>query len=979
MKKLIFLISLLFLIASSLPVFATQVEIKGVVVDAKTGSPLPGANVFIKGTTIGAASDINGRFAFTYATNKEFILVVRFMGYKTQERRFKPTDNLSNLEFKMKEDVFRGETVVVTGIASKRAKSVAEVAVARVPAAELTVTNSYQDLAQMVTGKVPGVYVKPASGNVGGGIRFSMRSGGGLNGQGQPLIIVDGVRIDNSSITGWNVGGQDMSALADLDPEDIQNVEILKGSAGAATYGTDGSNGVILITTKRGRLAPGKKKEMYIDYKMVTGYNQQSHKYTEDEFLSYKDANAIFRNGRIQQNTLNIYGGVGIIKYFVGLDRRYEDGIIPNNHMDRTTFRANLDVYPSNKFILNVSSSYTLNENQRPNNDNNIFGFLGNTLLLPTPYVFTDSASVYGLETIARPNRFLGSIQVHWMPIKNFEAKLSVGLDDGNMRDDKTYPANLYYSFYPKGDRNIWNRRNTQITYDLSAQYTYSPLVGLNITSAVGAQLFNRKNKTFYVSKKDFLTELITNIGSGATYESADETYLHERQAGIYTSHSLSYLDQYFLTLSLRKDYASSIGPKAPSIIYPSVGFAWRLDRYNFFPSAFGLMKLRAAYGESGQLPGRVDAIPLLWRAQSSGYGAGAVLSNIGNEEIKPERIKEMEVGLETEFLTNYSIEFTYYRQKARDSIIMFRNAPSTGKIASAVPYNVGAIDGWGWESLVQARPIHMRNFQLNMSLTFSHQDNEVKSLGGAQPIFDAFDMNVYKEGLPKHAFYTYKIKGALFNEDGTYKGPDVDKERSYCGTPMPTYNGSFGLNLRLFKNFRINVLTEWALGHSVMNMTKQFAVYMGDAFGMGANCKKYRELQDKLSITNPSTGQPYDWYEDVKPLTPGTSAYKEAADRYAKMDYHWDSPYIEKADYFKIGEISISYSFKDLLPKVYGTKLIKDLILGVSARNVWTTSKYSGADVEVNMQGSRSLGRGQDFLTLQNPRVVNAWLRMSL
>ena len=116
-----------------------------------------------------------------------------------------------------------------------------------------------------------------------------------------------------------------------------------------------------------------------------------------------------------------------------------------------------------------------------------------------------------------------------------------------------------------------------------------------------------------------------------------------------------------------------------------------------------------------------------------------------------------------------------------------------------------------------------------------------------------------------------------------------------------------------------------------------------------------------------------------VKPLTPGTSAYKEAANRYAKLDYRWDYPFIEKADYFKIGEISVSYSFKDLLPKIYGTKLIKDLILGVSARNVWTTSKYSGADVEVNMQGSRSLGRGQDFLTLQNPRVVNAWLRISL
>ena len=735
MKKLTCFFSLVLILSLSFPAFAAQIE--GVVIDAATGEPLPGANVYIKGTKAGAATDLKGIFKFDYEPTEEFVIVVRYMGYKTEERKFSPGDVLSDLTFKLAEDVFRGEEVVVTGIASKRAKSVAEVAVSRITASELTVVNSYQDISQMVSAKVSGVHVKPTSGNIGGGIRFTMRSGGGLNGDEQPIIFIDGIRVDNSEVEGIGVGGQGTSTLADLNPEDIEKVEILKGPAGAASYGTSGSNGVVLITTKRGQLVPGKEKGISIDYKMVTGYNSQSHKYKSDEFISYDDANAIFKDGQVLQHSLSLYGGSGIMKYYLGLDRRYESSIIPNSHMNRRTLRANFDVFPSDKVIVNVSTNYTLNENRRPNNDNNIFGFMGNTLLTPEPYWFTDSTSVRGLKDIIKSNRFFGSIQAQYMPFKNFQARFSFGIDDGDLRNDKTYPADLFYAFYPKGARRIYNRQNTQFTYNLDANYTYSIMPGLNINSNIGAQVFDRKIKTFNLQKKDYLSELITNIGAGETFETGDETYTHLREAGIFTNHSISYLGQYFFTLSLRKDYASAIGAKAPSIYYPGASMAIRLDKYKFFPSLFNLMKVRAAYGESGVLPGLVAGIPLLWEAEPSGYGAGAVLSAIGNNEIKPERIKEFEVGFEAEVFTYYSVEFTYYQQKAKDSIIDFRNAPSTGKIASAVPFNVGAIDGWGVESLIQARPIRTTNFQLDLSLTNNYQTNEVEDLGGAQPIYE--------------------------------------------------------------------------------------------------------------------------------------------------------------------------------------------------------------------------------------------------
>ncbi len=535
----------------------------------------------------------------------------------------------------------------------------------------------------------------------------------------------------------------------------------------------------------------------------------------------------------------------------------------------------------------------------------------------------------------------------------------------------------MKYSFYPKGRRAIYNRQNNQFTYNLDARYTYSFLRGLNVTSIAGVQLFDRKQKTFNIQKKDYLTELITNIGAGETFEGGDETYSHTREAGVFTDHSFAYLDQYFFSVMLRNDYASSIGFEAPSIFYPRASFAIRLDKYKFFPSLFNLMKLRAAYGETGVLPGVTDGIPLLWRAEPSGYGAGAVLAAIGNPKIEPERIKELEVGLDAELFTNYAVEFTYYRQYAENSIIEFRNAPSTGKTATAVPFNIGAVKGWGIESLIQARPLSTQKFQLDLSLTNNYQTNEVTDLGGAQPIFDAFDINVFKEGLPKHAFYTQKVVGALFNADGTYKGPDVLKDengqdaRVNFGSPIPTYTGAFTMNLRFLRNFNLYVLTDWATGHKMFNNTKEFAIYLGNAFGIGANYKRYRELEDILGIK--------EWYDNITAATVGSEEYKAAAVEYAKLDRRYDGNFIEDADYFKLREISLSYSFRDLLPKVYANRYLSDLVIGVSGRNLWTTTKYSGADIEMNFSGSRSLERGQDFLTLQNPRVYTFWMRISL
>jgi len=962
--KFVILVALLLLCSF---VFAREVKISGIVIDDKLNEPLPGANVFIKNTLVGTASDNNGRFFLRFETDRNFTLVVSFIGYVDYEMECTPDRDYRNLEIRLKEDVFRGKEVVVTGIASKRAKEVAEVAVSHVKVGELTSLTNYQGFSQLVTGKVAGVKIETATGNVGGGFRFFVRSGGGLNGNEQPIIYVDGIRVTNVEYVGYGVGGQGFSTLADLNPEDIESIDFLKGPAAAAIYGTDASNGVVIITTKRGTIAPGAGKAVRVDYKYVTGWNEQSYKYTEDDFLTYKTINSIFRKGALRQHTLSINGGTGLMKYYVSVDDRDEEGILPNNWMKRQSIRGNLDVFPSEKMTVRLSSGFVLNKNRRPYNDNNIFGALGNTILTNIPWAFTDSAAVFALENLVRSNRYFGSVQMDYKPITNLEIFASIGIDNGNLREDNTFPYGYGYAFYPKGARYIEYYNYTNMTYTFNVQYNYKLGSNLSAYSRVGAQLFERKVRDFWIEKQDYLTALITNIGAGESFNFADETYSHLREAGIFTEHSINYRNTFLATFMLRRDYASVLGLKSPNIYYPGASFAVRLDQFGFVPESFDLLKLRVAYGESGQLPGLLDGIPLLWTAEPSGYGAGAVLSAIGNEKIKPERIKELETGIEVEYKDFASLELNYYTTKAVNSIIDFRNAPSTGKTASAVPFNVGRADGKGIETVLGLRLWRTRNSQFDINMTYAYQENEVKDLGGAQPIYDPFDINVIKVGLPKHAFYKEKVLGAKFDDKGKYIGPEVTEDRVYLGCPIPKHTGSISSNLRILRNLRLYVMADWAKDLKVFNNTKLFAIYLGSAWGIGSNVKEYNDLEDKLGIR--------DWDGDpTDTLAWGTPEYKEAAEKYAKMDYNYDANFVEDADYFKLRELGVSYDFKDILPRNMG---IANLVVGFSARNILMITKYSGADPEVNFDGARSLVRGQDFLTLQNPRTYNFWIRI--
>lgn len=963
----VLLLALLLFPASA---WAQAGSVSGRVLDAQTGEALPGASVVISELNRGSATNMDGRFTIPGVDAGTYNLVTSYVGFVTHRRSVTVAAGQDlDLTIELDADLRGLEEVVVTGIASRTSRAVSPVAVSRVNAAELTEVQNYSSVSQLLTGKTPGVQVIQSSGNAGGGFRFHMRSGGGLYGTGQPVIYVDGVRVNDVEIEGFGVGGQGYSTLSSLNPDDIENVEIIKGAAGGALYGTSGSNGVVLITTKRGARA---SDAINVNFRSQVGWNEQATKYSEDMYVSAADANAVFRRGLVTNQTLSIQGQLDRIRYFTSLDVRGEEGLMPTNELNRNSFRANVEAFPTDRVSVRVSSSFNTVENTRPQNDNNVLGYLGNTLLSAFSYGFTDSLAIRAIDDRIRSNQFQGSVELNWTPIDRLELMGRIGYDGTDLRNDASYPAGFAYHFGNAGQRQVYQWSRGQYNYDVNARYSYDIVPTLNATTIVGMTAFMYQTRTINMTRRNFASDQISNIGAGADFISGDETFSNFREAGVFLQQEFSYNDIYYLTAGARYDFASTYGEEAGNIFYPRADLSVRLDQFDWAPQSFNLLKLRTAYGESGQLPGVYDGQALLWTAAPSGYGgAGAVLGRVGDPNIKPERITEWEIGVDTELRGGYGLELTHFRTWSNDALVGRLQPLSSGLTSNAVQQNVGSIKGWGVEAMVYATPIRNRNTTLDLSATFTYQDTEVSDLGGEEPtfIYDGFSRNVITEGVGRRYFYLPVVAGALFNEDGSYAGVELVEggARQVIGSPLPIYAGAITANLRFARHFTLSVQSDYALGHYVYNGTLQFS---SSPTSTAPNNVQLIRLRRQLGMPI-ADAIPSSVYDDLEPLPVGSQEYREAAHAFAReMNEH--SNHVEPADFLKLREVGLSFDATSLIRGTQFGNHVRTLRFAISGRNLLTTSKYSNPDPEINQTGARDSGMSQDFLTLQSPRTYN-------
>ena len=963
------LLTFLILVAFAVPAtFAQQAgTITGKVTDAESGETLPGVNVQLVEIQQGAATDTEGVYRLGGVEPGEYTLRATFVGYDASERQVTVrAGETTTVNVQMESGALGLEEVVVTGLARQQTKAEASVSVTSINAAELSENADFQSMEQLLQGSTPGLRVSQTSGNVGAGIRFKVRGNVSLNSDGQPLIFIDGTRINQDEIEGFDAGGQQTSPLADLNPDNIASVNVLKGPSAAALYGTDGADGVVLIETKSGRQG----QDLQVNYSGTLGYTERVADYDSSRFITADAANRTFREGSLSENQVSVSGAFNDVSYFASYGRRDTEGIQRNNQGTRNNVQANFDVRPNDEFEIQANTGFTINEYNRPQNDNNLSGVLGNTLLTPAPYFFRDSTEIDAIDDEFRIQRFTGSVRSTYTPesVSGLRIQASAGADVSSRREDLTFPAGQATTFpaITNGERNIFTLESRQYNGDLTARYEYDISDGLSASSTVGTQAFTESERESFLVAQNFGTPKVTDIGTGKDLRNVGENLVNTRSAGIFGRQTFSYQNRYSLDLSLRRDYSTKLltGEKSSfTAWYPSVRGNVRLSQFDFAPDFFTQLKLRGAFGQSGSLPDVTDTQALRIGAERGGYDSpGGVINSVGDSGLDSERISEVEGGIDATVSERYTLGVTYYYQSTSNSIVDFDPAPSTGFGNFSVPRNVGEITGQGVETQLDVAVLELDNYQVDVSANYTYQTSEVQDLD-EQLIQGGFERNVIKEGLPPAAFFGFKIDGAQFTEDGAYNGPnivdtdgdgDVDQDdRVQLGNPNPDHYGGFSISARLFGDLTISGRAEYQIGQQVYNGTYRFATRFG-------NNPRFSELSGQLDE-----------------LEPGTQEYRRAANEFAELqnsDRVSTSNFLEDADFLKIREIGVGYDFTGLVDEAVELP-VREFRLRLSGRNLFTFTEYGGPDPQVNQTGARTITQGTDFLTLQTPRTFSATL----
>jgi len=1016
--------------------FSQSGVIQGVVKD-KSGNPLWGSNVYLLGTTLGSSTDSSGSYRIENIPIDKYTIVCDYIGYRSSKRSIyisgsdlegiidsqdalylekmgleaEETDldadilkgnRLIGVDFTLLEDVFDSEEVVVTGIASERSVEVSEVSVTRLKVRKLNESSSYTDFGSLMMAKVSGLDIRKSSGTVGGGFRFDMRAGGGLNGNEQPVIYIDGMRIMNDEIGGGGsnaltTGGQGISTLLDFSPDDIENIEILKGPAAATSYGTNGSNGIVFIETKKGIASEGGP---VFNFKSSTGTN--SPRFEMDNGFQNRDIfHSYLSDGAIRDNYFSMSGGDYKFRHFLSFSKRHEEGMIiwkDRNFYDRNTFRGNFDFIPQDNLTISLNSSYSTLDAIMPPSDNHIYGVMYNTLVAFNPWQESDSASISQLGVDFEIKRLIASASIKYYPfnkiykygLNTFQLNAKIGIDDAERHQSHLFPAGFNYALFNGGTKAMErsNERNTLVNIGASQNYKTGIMKG---TTSLSAQFFDQYWDGMEIARDAFGQNAVTDIGSGSNITLAGEWLGNTRDAGAIITQELSFLNQYYVTLSYRKDYSSALGSSSKSIGYPGFRFSTRLDKFDFIPSQFQMLKFRTAYGESGVLPNYTDGQSILYSGSVGGNGSGALISKVGNPEIEPERIKEREFGIDLTWNDLFYLEVTSYKQWAENSVIYRPLAPSMGYGDIARPENIGSMEMDGFEALLTVSAVRNENLNLDLTANYSWNENKVIEMG--DPVFDNYGLVTTREGYPKYSLWGQEVISAridtfdlsLLGLEGSL--PFFDpinglnlKEQGFIDRLVPQHTFNFSLNAD-YNIFDFSMILERKTGFSTAVGGMWWATLPNNN-GHTGWIKSIQKLGldsffaamniipgDMTRSVNPLVTEEEivgTYNEDIFSASGGTvflpvpldgkeSEWEQVANDYAHAHPAYSSNYGEDGSFTRLREINFGVNLDKYLPKIGMGNVLSGLRVFASAQNVklWRPKGTVGVDSELNMSGA--------------------------
>ena len=1018
-KRIAFTVMLLL---SCFTLFA-QVQIQGKVTDAE-GRGAPAISVAISNTNFGTSTDANGDFSLSANLQPgNYTVVFTGVGFKRQEQALQVSNASSyTVNTQLAPDALGLEEVIVTGTTQGTTRRQLGSYISTVKAEDLTKGASTNAL-QALQGKTVGAQIIQNSGDPAGGVSVRLRGISSINSSSEPLYIVDGVIVNNattrvtntsSNYDGGNFVGQiGQNRMVDINPADIERIEVLNGAAAAAIYGSRANAGVVQIFTKRGRTGAPQinlttsimrnelRKKVKVNGSPVK-FGGSPDVFTQDlisqigtppalptnttPVTRYDYQDYIFDPGIGTDNNLSIRGGTEMTKYFASASYLYNEGIVENTNFQRYSFRVNLDQTISSKLSFSAGLNYvnsTANEKPdgqsffSPLNSINIIGnfhniwerdALGNLKAVGERGRVNPVSIIEDIKQKQTTSRILANASLKFTPIRNLNFNYTLGIDNYS-QEGTTYIPPYAYNVSPafwgggfpinetqNGYASSANNTFFQINHDLSGNYSYDISDDFSGVTQLGYSVQYERNH-YLLAQGRGLAPLVETVPGATTILQPADDRSELSISGGYLQQNFKFKNQLFVTGALRLDGSSVFGEDERNQLYAKASASYVLSGADFWNFDFwNLFKLRAAYGESGNLTG-IGAYSRFNTYTSNplvGKTASTSSTTLANENVKPERQQEWEFGTDLGFFGDrLGVSFNYYIKDVKDLLINRFVAPTTG--FSSLLDNIGSLSNKGFEVIVNATPVTNNNFRWNVTALFNRNRNEAVSIGQSLILFstNAGAPVAIIEGQPIGVFYgTFFAKDENGNEVKNASGfpliergtqdntlsytpgrdanglPTGTTLRKVVGDPNPDYTASL-TNELTYRKIDLRIQLDAVQGVDVWNA----------------------DWRTRQGVGNGEVAE-----QEHNGVVP--RGYINS--RYAIEEWR-----VDDGSFVKLREVSLSYR----LGKFKG---LNDITFSLSGRNLYSWDDYKGYDPEVNAAGQSTVLRAIDFGAVPIPRTYS-------
>ena len=982
--------------------------INGKVVDATSQEPIIGATIVIgndkKGGTV---TDINGHFAIK-AKELPVVIKVNYAGYRSQE--IDVYDDAEPLVVELAENSSLLETVVVLGYTQVKRQNLTG-SISSVKAADISATAA-SSFNEKIQGQAPGLIVSGSSGTPGSSVFIRLRGTTSINAGNDPLYIIDGVPINSQPLQTISNGGQTINPISDLNPDDIESIEILKDANATAIYGARGANGVILVKTKHGErnqktrvtfnaeygfakaaklwdLATGPEHAQILNEAWINDGNDPSlipyrpksegGLGTPEEQQTYDRQSLIFRTAKLQKYNVSVAGGNDRTRLYAAADYTDQEAIVKTQDFKRIGLRINLDHDISNKLTLTTGTSFSWTERLLSRIANSPKGILQASVhhaTLLNPLNEDGSYARYGIfdniyALIENSNhhayglRSVDNVGLRWKIARGLQFKSTVSLDYNNYREKRYFNTNLADG-QPNGNATDATTTNYTITAEQLLNYNVDLGRKHSIAAFVGNSVQYTALRSQSISGSNFPDDELQEISSAAVTTgstSASKSTLVSWFGGI----NYSLLNRYAIDGNLRADASSRFGKNQRWGLFPSIGASWTVSEEKFLKRVKFIdgLKVKGSIGWSGNQNIDDFASLGLWSGEGSYDGEpGIVHSQLANPDLKWETTRQWNLGVEASLLNGrLTFEFDYYNKYTYDLLL---STPIPGKTGFSSTYsNVGAMSNKGVEFQITSKNISTKDFEWTTSFNISHNANKIETLPVSFSQYDR-DWVRLEEGKPMYSFWLYK-QLYVDPETGNAVYDDVDKDgkitvadRQIVGDAWPDFTGGLNNTFR-YKGFDLGLFFYFSVGNDVFNMNRFFQEHggmRGTNWGLLASqMDRWQKPGDITDIPRPST----------LPNPDGSYNNGFASSRF-----------LEDGSFLRLRTLSFGYT----LPKATVRRIgVENLRAYVNVTNLFTITGYSGADPEGNTAADYTHGtvQGLDFAIPPQPRQIVFGLNLTL